>query len=123
MTQTSGRSCSSVAAIASRSVSARISTRSVPPSRSARSFTWAADSSPVTSSARRACEIWASADEQQRRLTDAGLAAHEHERGRDKAAAEHAVQLGHPSRDPLGVLALDLGEAEQRTRLCGARWP
>ena len=48
-----GRSRSSVAQTASSSVSARISTASQPPSRAARSFTCAADSSPVTSSARR----------------------------------------------------------------------
>ena len=53
MTQTAGRSRSSVAQIASRSVSARISTRSAPPRRVARSLTCAFDSSPVTSSARR----------------------------------------------------------------------
>ena len=62
ITQTSGRSRSSVAQTASSSVSARISTASVPPSRAARSFTWAVDSSPVTSSARRpAAEIAPSA--------------------------------------------------------------
>ena len=61
ITQTAGRSRSSVAQIASRSVSARISTRSAPPSRAARSLTCAVDSSPVTSSARRSREIAASA--------------------------------------------------------------
>ena len=53
MTQTSGRSASSVAHTTSSSVSARISTVSAPPSRAARSETCAADSSPVTRSARR----------------------------------------------------------------------
>ena len=66
----------------------------------ARSFTCATDSSPVTSSARRVCEIGAERREQQRRLADAGLAADEHERGRHEAAAEHAVELGDAGRDP-----------------------
>ena len=60
-TQTAGRSWSSVAQTTSRSVSARISTRSQPPSRCARSFTCATDSSPVTRSARRSREIAPSA--------------------------------------------------------------
>ena len=52
-TQTSGRSASRVASTASRSVSATIGTRSASgPSRSARSFTCAADSSPDTYSTR-----------------------------------------------------------------------
>ena len=53
MTHTSGRSASSVAQTESSSVSARMSTDSAPPSRAARSDTCDADSSPVTSSARR----------------------------------------------------------------------
>ena len=61
ITQTAGRSRSSVAQTASSSVSARISTPSQPPSRAARSFTCATDSSPVTSSARRSREIAPSA--------------------------------------------------------------
>ncbi len=61
ITQTSGRSRSSVAHTTSRFVSARISTCSAPPSRAARSFTCAVDSSPVTSRARRSREIAASA--------------------------------------------------------------
>ena len=61
ITQTSGRSASSVASTVSSSVSARISTCSAPPRRSARSFTCAADSSPVTSSARRSFDISARA--------------------------------------------------------------
>ena len=48
MTQTSGRSRSSVAQTSSRFVSARMWTSAPPPRRSARSFTCAADSSPVT---------------------------------------------------------------------------
>ena len=53
ITQTAGRSCSRVAHTVSSSVSARISTVSAPPSRVARNETCAADSSPVTRSARR----------------------------------------------------------------------
>ena len=49
ITQTSGRSASSVASTASTEVSASAGTASAPsPSRSARSRTWAADSSPET---------------------------------------------------------------------------
>ena len=61
ITQTSGRSRSSVAHTTSRFVSARISTCSAPPSRAARSLTCAVDSSPVTRRARRSREIAASA--------------------------------------------------------------
>ena len=53
MTQTSGRSVSSVSHTVSSSVSARISTFAAPPRRSARSFTCATDSSPVISRTRR----------------------------------------------------------------------
>src|SRR5918992_1480878 len=54
ITHASGRSASSVASTASRSVSATIGTPSAPlPSRSARSFTCAADSSPDTYSTSR----------------------------------------------------------------------
>ena len=58
--------------------------------------------------------------QQQRRLADAGLAADEHERGRDEPAAEHAVELGDAGRDPLGLLGLDVDEAEQGPRARGA---
>ena len=54
--------CSSVAHTASSSVSARMSTASAPPSRAARSDTCAADSSPVTSSARRPLRAIAPSD-------------------------------------------------------------
>ena len=62
ITQTSGRSRSSVAQTVSSSVSARISTFPAPPRRAARSFTCAVDSSPVTSKARRSFEMAASAE-------------------------------------------------------------
>ena len=61
ITQTAGRSRSTVSQTTSSSVSARISTSSQPPSRAARSFTCATDSSPVTRSARRSREIAPSA--------------------------------------------------------------
>ena len=56
-TQTSGRSVRSVSQTVSSSVSARIWTFPAPPSRSARSFTWATDSSPVTSREERVSPI------------------------------------------------------------------
>ena len=87
----------------------------MPPSRAARSFTCAVDSSPVTSSARRpAAEIAPSALEQERRLADARLAADEHEAGRHEPAAEDAVELGNAGRDPLRLLGVDVDEAEER---------
>ena len=96
ITQTSGRSRSSVAHTASSSVSARISTCSEPPSRAARSFTCATDSSPVTSSARRPRGDRSERREEQRRLADAGLAADEDEPRRHEAAAEDSVELVMP---------------------------
>ena len=117
ITQTSGRSRSSVAQTASSSVSARISTCSQPPSRAARSFTCATDSSPVTSSARLDCEIGAERHQEQRRLADARLAADEHERRRHEPAAEHAVELVDTGRDPRRLLGDDVDEAKQRPRL------
>ena len=63
--------------------------------------------------------------QQERRLADAGLAADEHERRRDEPAAEHAVELGHAGRDPVGLLGDDVDEPERRAgprrRRCGAR--
>ena len=110
-----------MAQIASSDVSARISTRPAPPSRSARSFTCAADSSPVTSSARRSTEIARERHQQQRRLADSGLTADQDERGGDEPAAEHTVELGEPCRDPLGGFDLDLVEAERGARLAARR--
>ncbi len=55
--------------------------------------------------------------QEQRRLPDAGLTADEDERRRDEAAAEHAVELGNPGRDSLGLVDPDIREPEQRTRL------
>ena len=54
--------------------------------------------------------------QQQRRLADAGLAADQHERRGNEPAAEHAVELRHAGRDPLGFLRLDVDEAQQRPR-------
>ena len=98
-TQTSGRSRSSVAQTSSRFVSARIWTSPAPPSRSARSFTWAADSSPVTSTTLPLVRHRPQRHEEQRRLADARVAGDEDERGRDEPAAEHAVELGNAGRD------------------------
>ena len=74
----------------------------------------------MTSSARRSREIAPSAAEQQRRLADAGLAADEHERRRHEPAAEHAVELRHAGRDPLGLLGDDVDEAQRRHAATGA---
>ena len=46
--------------------------------------------------------------EQQRRLADARLAADEHQRPRDDAAAEHAVELADAGRQPLGDERVDV---------------
>src|SRR5205085_5454810 len=54
--------------------------------------------------------------QQERRLADTGLAADEHERRRHEAAAEHAVELLDAGGDPLGLLDLDVDEAQERFR-------
>src|SRR5207247_901652 len=54
--------------------------------------------------------------EQERRLADAGLAAHENEARRDEATAEDAVELRDARRDPLGLFGLDLDQAQERAR-------
>ena len=41
--------------------------------------------------------------QQQRRLADAGLAAQQHQRARNDATAEHAIELADPGRQPHGV--------------------
>ena len=61
--------------------------------------------------------------QQQRRLADSRLAADEHERRGHEPAAEHAVELGHAGRDPVGLLGHDVDEPQRLTRLrraCGA---
>ena len=52
--------------------------------------------------------------QKQSRLADAGLAADEHERGRHQSAAENAVELGHSSRNAIGLGRLDLDQTQQR---------
>ena len=64
--------------------------------------------------------------QQERRLPDAGLTADEHERGRHEAAAEDAIELGDPGRDPLRRLGIDVDEAQERLRrhfcaICGGQ--
>ena len=102
ITQTSGRSASSVARTASRSVSATTGTWSAaPPSRSARSRICAADSSPETYSvARPAAGEVAERHRGQGRLADARRAAEQHQRPGHEAAAEHPVELADPGREP-----------------------
>ena len=88
---------------------------------SARSFTWATDSSPVTSSARRPSRAIApSAHQEQRRLADARLAADEDERRRHEPAAEHAVELGDPGGDPRGLARPARRRGEAAARAAGA---
>ncbi len=98
MTQTSGRSVSSVSQTMSSSVSARISTFAAPPRRSARSFTWATDSSPVMSSVRFVALIACSAVSSSVDLP--------------KTAAEHAIELIDAGRDPLRLLDRDVDKPE-----------
>ena len=63
--------------------------------RSARSRTWAVDSSPVTISARPPPRGEAVRDlEQQRGLADPGLAGEQDHRAGHEAAAEHPVEFG-----------------------------
>ncbi len=50
--------------------------------------------------------------QEQRGLADAGLAADQHERARDDAAAEHAVELVDAAREPLGGRRDDLGQTD-----------
>ncbi len=59
--------------------------------------------------------------QQQRRLADARLAADEDERGGNEPAAEHAVELGDAGRDALGLLGLDVDQAQERLRGRGGR--
>ena len=47
--------------------------------------------------------------QQQRRLADARLAAEQHQRSRDDAAAEHAIELVDAGRQPRVLLDLDVG--------------
>ena len=54
--------------------------------------------------------------QQQRRLTDAGLAADEHERGRHEPATKDTVELGNPGGDPRCLVDLDVDEAQKRPR-------
>ena len=61
-------------------------------------------------------EIAGQRHQQQRRLPDSRLAADEDERRRDETAAENPVELGDTGRDALGLLGLDVGQAEQRAR-------
>ena len=105
MTQTSGRSASSVAHTVSSSVSARISTASAPPSRAARRETCAADSSPVTRSARR--PLRAIAPSAVSRSVDFPTPGSPPTRTSDagnEPAAENAVELGDAGRDALGLV-------------------
>src|SRR5207302_526041 len=59
--------------------------------------------------------------QEQGRLPDARLPADEDEARGDEASAEDAVELRHAGRYPLGVLRLDLDQAEERTRCRGGR--
>ena len=60
--------------------------------------------------------------EQQRGLADAGLAAEEHQRRRHEAAAQDAVELRDPRREPGRLLDADVAEALGASRR-GARPP
>ena len=64
--------------------------------------------------AMRAADSRARTQQEQRRLADARLAAHEDERRGDEPAAEHAVELGHARRDPLALLRGDVDEPHRR---------
>ena len=52
--------------------------------------------------------------QQQRGLADAGLAAEQHQRSRDDAAAEHAVEFADAGRQPLGLRRLDFAVQPRR---------
>jgi hypothetical protein len=54
--------------------------------------------------------------QQQGGLAHARLSAYEHERRRHEPAAEDAVELGHAGGDPLRLVGLDVGEAEEGLR-------
>jgi hypothetical protein len=56
--------------------------------------------------------------EQERRLPDPRVAAHEDEARRDEATTEDAVELRHARGNALGVGGLDLDEAKERTADC-----
>ena len=119
MTQTSGRSASSVAHTVSSSVSARISTGSAPPRRAARSDTCAARL--LTGHEQRAATAArdrAERREQERGLPDARLTADEDERCGHEPATQHTVELGDAGRDALGFVGRDVPD---RHGLCGPR--
>ena len=52
--------------------------------------------------------------EQKRRLAYAGLAADEHEAGRDEPTAENTIELGHAGRDAMRLLGVDVDESRSR---------
>ena len=58
--------------------------------------------------------------QQQRRFADTRLTADEDERGGNEPTAEHAVELGDPGGDPLGLLRPDLDQAKSGLRRGGA---
>ena len=113
MTQTSGRSCSSVAQTVSSSVSARISTvvRPAESRRAERDLRGGLLAGDEQRARVRAGDR-AERREEQRRLADARLTADEDERARNEAAAEHAVELRDARRDARGLFGADVAERE-----------
>ena len=54
------------------------------------------------------------------RLANPGLTADQHQRSRDNAAAEHAIELFYPARQPLGHNSVDF--FVQPRSGCGRQW-
>ena len=92
--------------------------RSQPPSRAARSFTCATDSSPVTSSARRVVRHRAERRQQQRRLADARA---RRRRARARRARARRRARGRARRRPSGCASASSASTSTR-RSSGRAW-
>ena len=114
ITQTSGRSASSVASTASRSVSATTGTSQrgagepLGAQLDLRRGLLAGDVERAPAGAREVAERHRG----ERALADAGRAAEQHERAGHEAPAEHAVELADPGLEPRDPGRLDLGEGD-----------
>ena len=121
ITQTSGRSASSVASTGLDRGLGERRHRRAPRRRAARPA--AGPAPPTPRRRRRATRRPARAEVAERHpgqgaLADPGRAAEQDQRARHQAAAEHAVELGDPGAQPVDRRRLDLA---QRHRPCGRR--
>ena len=87
-----------------------------PPSRSARSFTWAADSSPVTSATFLALLIARRAMSSSVDFPIPGSPLTRTSEAGTSPPPEHPIELGNAGRKPVGLGRLDLVESNERLR-------